>query len=110
MTEKRFTIEEMQNWSKRFKISTEDETRVIDTYDDGEYWTVHSNESYNLCIQLNALHEENLNLKQALWEAEEECLCESYRDNPIRLEDKMMNLKEEWDREYWNDIRTGINN
>ncbi len=55
---------------------------------------------------VNHLHEENINLKQALWEAEEEYLHEAYRDNPIRLEDKMIDLKEEWDREYWNDYET----
>lgn len=49
------------------------------------------------------LKEENENLKQALWEAEEEYLYEVYHDNPIRLQDKIINLKEEWDKEYWND-------
>jgi hypothetical protein len=52
---------------------------------------------------LNQLHEENQRLKQALWEAEEEYLHEAYNDNPIRLDDKIRDLKEEWDREYWND-------
>ena len=49
------------------------------------------------------LKEENENLKQALWEAEEEYLYEVYHDNPIRLQDKIINLKEDWDKEYWND-------
>ena len=53
--------------------------------------------------RLNALHEENINLKQALWEAEEGYLHEAYNDNPIRLDGKIRDLKEEWDREYWND-------
>lgn len=46
---------------------------------------------------------EKENLKQALWEAEEEYLYEAYYDNPIRLQDKMEWLKEAWDKEYWND-------
>ena len=49
------------------------------------------------------LKEENENLKQALWEAEKEYLYEVYHDNPIRLQDKIINLKEDWDKEYWND-------
>lgn len=53
--------------------------------------------------KLNKLNNENKNLKQALWEAEEEYLHEAYYDNPIRLQDKIMNLKEDWDKEYWND-------
>lgn len=61
----RFTVEEMQNWDKRFKISKEDVTRVIDTFDEGEFWTVHGNEAYNLCILLNNLHKENQRLKQS---------------------------------------------
>ena len=48
------------------------------------------------------LKEENENLKQALWEAEEGYLYEVYHD-PIRLQDKLINLKEDWDKEYWND-------
>ena len=48
------------------------------------------------------LKEENENLKQALWEAEEGYLYEVYHD-PIRLQDKIINLKEDWDKEYWND-------
>lgn len=63
MTGKRFTVEEMQNWNKRYKLSP-DALKVIDTYDGGEYWTVHANEAYNLCIDINRLHEENQELKQ----------------------------------------------
>lgn len=55
------------------------------------------------CKLLNELNEENENLKNALWEAEEEYIYEAYRDNPIRLQDKIMDLKMDWDKEYWND-------
>ena len=55
-----------------------------------------------LKIENKKLKEENENLKQALWEAEEGYLYEVYHD-PIRLQDKIMNLKEDWDKEYWND-------
>ena len=57
----------------------------------------------DLETQIMKLKEENENLKQALWEAEEEYLHEAYHDNPIRLQDKIINLKEDWDKEYWND-------
>ena len=66
MTQKQFTVEEMQNWDKRFKISKEDVTRVIDTFEEGEFWTVHGNEAYNLCILLNNLHKENKVLKDKI--------------------------------------------
>ena len=52
------TVEEMQTWNKRFKLDMEDTTRVIDTQDNGEYWTVHPNEAYNLCMGLNELYDE----------------------------------------------------
>ena len=72
---------------------------------DGVYISPHEvvellNNSYEENQKLN---EENDNLKQALWEAEEEYLHEAYHDNPIRLQDKIINLKEDWDKEYWND-------
>ena len=56
----------------------------------------------DLETQIMKLKEENENLKQALWEAEEEYLHEAYHDNPIRLQNKIIDLKEEWDKEYWN--------
>ena len=65
MTEQ-VTVEEMQNWDKRYRISKEDPTRVIDTLDGGEFWTVHGNEAYNLCIHMNELHEEAMYFKREL--------------------------------------------
>lgn len=59
----RFTVEEMQNWNKRYKLDKETAKCVIDTFDGGEYWTVHGNEAYNLCIDMNALYDENEQLK-----------------------------------------------
>ncbi len=49
------------------------------------------------------LKKENNNLKKALWEAEENYLYEAYYDNPIRKEDKLKDLKEDFKRGYWND-------
>ena len=51
--------------------------------------------------RLNTQHEENINLKQALWEAkvnyyEERC------DNIIDYEAWIEDLKEEWSKKYWN--------
>ena len=64
--EKQYTIQQMQNWNKRFKLEKEDARKVIDTFDDGEIWTIHENEAYNLCILLNQLNDENQNLKKEL--------------------------------------------
>ena len=66
MNNERPTVQEMQNWDKRYKISKEDTKKVIDTVDEGEYWTVHPNEAYNLCIDLNNLIDENDQLRQEL--------------------------------------------
>lgn len=56
MTKFKPTVQEMQTWNKRYKLG-QDTTRVIDTFDKGEYWTIHPNEAYNLCITLNKQHE-----------------------------------------------------
>lgn len=67
MTEKRFTIKEMQTWNKRYRLDKEDTTKVIDTtMEDAEFWTIHKNEAYNLCNELNRLEEENEQLKQRI--------------------------------------------
>ena len=52
---------------------------------------------------MNELYSENKNLKNALWEAEEDLLYELYRDNPIRRDTKIEWLKKDWERCYWND-------
>ena len=57
------TVEEMQKWKKRYKLDDNGKT-VIDTVDEGEYLTIHGNEAYNLCIDMNKLYEENQKLKQ----------------------------------------------
>ena len=80
---------------------------VIDTLNDSWeellFWKQVASQRANEIEKLNNIHKENENLKQALWEAEEEYLHEAYHDNPIRLQDKIITLKEEWDKEYWND-------
>lgn len=83
--------------NKRFELA----------YEKGNWWAVRDGGitlwKEEVVELLNKLNNENKNLKQALWEAEEEYLHEAYHDNPIRLQDKIMNLKEDWDKEYWND-------
>ena len=74
MTDKRFTVEEMQNWNKRYKLDKETAKCVIDTFDGGEYWTVHGNEAYNLCIDMNALSDENEELKKEAEEYNEDAM------------------------------------
>ena len=83
--------------NKRFELA----------YKKGDWWAVRDGGitlwKEEVVGLLNKLNNENKNLKQALWEAEEEYIHEAYHDNPIRLQDKIMNLKEDWDKEYWND-------
>jgi len=56
------TVNEMQNWKKRYKLDDSGKA-VIDSNDGGEYWTIHKNEAYNLCIDMNKLYEENKELR-----------------------------------------------
>lgn len=56
------TVDEMKKWKKRYKLDDSGKA-VIDTVDVGEYCTVHGNEAYSLCIDMNKLHEENKELK-----------------------------------------------
>lgn len=51
--------------------------------------------------RLNTQHEENINLKQALWEAEVN-YYEERCDNIIDYEAWIEDLKEEWSKKYWN--------
>lgn len=51
--------------------------------------------------RLNTQHEENINLKQALWEAEVN-YYEERCDNIIDYEAWIEYLKEEWSKKYWN--------
>ena len=62
-----------------------------------------SNSEHELWRENEQLKKENNNLKKALWEAEENYLHEAYYDNPIREEDKLIDLKEDFKRGYWND-------
>ena len=80
MTEKP-TVEEMQNWNKKYKLDI-DCTTVIDTIDGGEYWTVHPNEAYNLCIELNKLYDENEQLKKVL--------SDVAKDHEVTVEDLIL--------------------
>ena len=59
------TVDEMQKWNKRYKLDDSGKA-VIDTIDGGEYWTIHGNEAYNLCIDMNKSHEENKSLKKKI--------------------------------------------
>lgn len=52
--------------------------------------------------ELNALHEENQNLKETLWEAEVNYI-EERNEYSIDIEKDLEYLKKDWDREYWND-------
>lgn len=50
------------------------------------------------------LLEENEQLKQELFESEKECLMIDYRDNPIRRNDKIIDLKEEYKERFGRDF------
>ena len=49
------------------------------------------------------LKQENINLKKALRDAEEDYIYEAYYDNPIRKEAKLKEFEEDFKREYWNE-------
>lgn len=97
MTEKRFTIKEMQTWNKRYRLDKEDTTKVIDaTMENAEFWTVHENEAYNLCIELNTLHEENEEFKKQIGNLEHtKDFCADVCADCERLEKESEQLKEE---------------
>lgn len=90
MTEKRFYIDDSgyvvidNNSEKAF---------MFDTIED----------CYACCDVLNEQHKENQKLKDALWIAETEYINERYFDNPIRKEESINELKEDFKRGYWND-------
>lgn len=86
---------------KRF-INIQSIFAVKDNITGEEYRYRHGVLDEELIDCMNKLYEENLNLKQTLWEAEE-YLHKVYHDNPIRLQDKIINLKEECDKEYRNE-------
>lgn len=50
------------------------------------------------------LEEENEQLQQELFESEKECIMIDYRDNPIRRNDKIMDLKEEYKERFGRDF------
>lgn len=79
---------------------------VIDTLNDSWeellFWKQVASQRANEIEKLNNIHKENENLKQALWEAEVNYYGERC-DNPLDYESWIEDLKEEWDKEYWND-------
>ena len=87
---------------KRF-VNIQSIFTVKDNITGEEYRYRHGVLDEELIDCMNKLYEENLNLKQTLWEAEEGYLHESYDDNSIHLQDKIIDLKEKWDKEYWNE-------
>ena len=52
---------------------------------------------------LEDLYKENINLKKALYSAEEDYIRETYQGNSIDIEKRLLSLNEEFEREYWND-------
>ena len=56
------------------------------------------------CDKLNAINKENEQLQQELFESEKECIMIDYRDNPIRRNDKIMDLKEEYKERFGRDF------
>lgn len=93
MFEDKPTVGEMQTWNKRYRLSSYDACRVIDTLDDGEYWTVHPNESYNLCIDLNNLVEENRRLNNQLKTANDKVELLQHENEQLKI--KLIDLEKE---------------
>ena len=63
---------------------------------------MHRDDAKGLCFLLNDLHNENQQLRKALWEAEESYIYET-NDNSIDIEKDMEYLKKEFERKYWQD-------
>ena len=63
------------------------------------------NDLYDYVFNRNEhLEEENEQLQQELFESEKECIMIDYRDNPIRRNDKIMDLKEEYKERFGRDF------
>lgn len=87
MTEKRFTI--FGEWHKDYII---DEIRD----NTGEYVTIG---------RVVDLLNENEELKKELFESEKDCLLETYNDNPVRRDEKIESLKEEFKERFRRDFK-----
>ena len=85
---------------KRF-VNIQSIFTVKDNITGEEYRYRHGVLDEELIDCMNNLNEENLNLKQALWEAEVDYYGERC-DNIIDYEMWIETLKEDWDKEYWN--------
>lgn len=70
---------------------------IVDLYDGCEYWSDKASERITL------LEKENENLKQELFESKKDYLIETYSDNPIRRDEKIQSLKEEF-KERFGDV------
>ena len=97
MTDKRFTVPVKYRFShSKIQLNgeplTNDElVRILNT-NDGAF------------VENFALKTENEQLQQELFESEKECLIIDYRDNPVRRNDKIIDLKEEFKERFGRDF------
>ena len=67
---------------------------IVDLYDGCEYWSDKASERITL------LEKENEKLKKELFESEKDYIMETYSDNPIRRDEKIQLLKEEFKEKF----------
>ena len=91
---------------------------IYDTYHDGKEWLVNNVDAgeivgmmNNLDIKarerskaLSKLQKENDSLKQELFESEVDYFLDTYQDNPIRAEQHIDELKEEFKERFGRDF------
>ena len=61
----------------------------------------------NIINLLNALNDENEQLKQELFESQVDYYAETYHDNPIRADDKINSLKREFKARFGKEFKYG---
>lgn len=88
--------------NKRFTLKAYDGLHC-NIYDGGvDIAEVHRDDAKGLCFLLNDLHNENQQLRKALWEAEESYIYERYEWS-FEIEDAIEDLRKEFQRKYWQD-------
>ena len=87
--------------NKRYEYWEESDTAYDTKIKYGQYFRIiDKKDMVNL---LNKQEETIQSLKKELFESEEECIMEMYSDNPIRRDEKIHSLKEEF-KERFGDV------
>ena len=92
-----YTEENNMMTEKRFDV-------VMNEFDEVEYITdivdCEDRDFADFIEFANEMAKENEQLKQELFESEKDCLLETYNDNPVRRDEKIESLKEEFKERF----------